>query len=111
MVKENKLLNPKNDYVFKRIFGYKGNENITKSLIENITETKINHIELIQDANLYKNLIGDKVGILDIKAILDNEVHTDIEMQIANNKSIIKRILFYWGKMYISNLSAFEEKH
>lgn len=109
MVKENKLLNPKNDYVFKRIFGYKGNENITKSLIENITETKINHIELIQDANLYKNLIGDKVGILDIKAILDNEVHTDIEMQIANNKSIIKRILFYWGKMYISNLSAGED--
>lgn len=106
MVTENKLLNPKNDYVFKRIFGYKGNEKITKALIENITGIKINHIEIIQEANLYKNLIGDKVGILDIKAILDNEVHTDIEMQIANNKSIIKRILFYWGKMYISNLSV-----
>ena len=24
----NKLLNPKNDYVFKRIFGHKGNEQI-----------------------------------------------------------------------------------
>lgn len=106
---EKKLLNPKNDYVFKRIFGYKGNEKITKALLENITGTKINQIEIIQDANLYKNLIGDKVGILDIKAILDNEIHTDIEMQIANNKSIIKRILFYWGKMYISNLSTGED--
>lgn len=109
METKKKLLNPKNDYVFKRIFGYKGNENITKALLENITGTKINKIEIKEDTNLYKNLIGDKVGILDIKAILDNEIHTDIEMQIANNKSIIHRILFYWSKMYISNLSEGEE--
>lgn len=109
MEKQKKLLNPKNDYVFKRIFGYKGNENITKSLLESITGTKINKIEIKEETNLYKNLIGDKVGILDIKAVLDNEIHTDIEMQIANNKSIIHRILFYWSKMYISNLSEGED--
>ena len=71
---EKKLLNPKNDYVFKRIFGYKGNENITKSLLESITGTKINKIEIKEETNLYKDLIGDKVGILDIKAVLDNEI-------------------------------------
>ena len=109
MEKQKKLLNPTNDYVFKRIFGYKGNENITKSLLESITGTKINKIEIKEETNLYKNLIGDKVGILDIKAVLDNEIHTDIEMQIANNKSIIHRILFYWSKMYISNLSEGED--
>ena len=31
-----KLLNPKNDYVFKRIFGQIGNEDITASLISSI---------------------------------------------------------------------------
>ena len=27
------LLNPRQDYVFKRIFGYKGNEDITKDFL------------------------------------------------------------------------------
>ena len=28
------LLNPKNGYVFKRIFGHKGNEEITKQMLK-----------------------------------------------------------------------------
>ena len=35
------LLDPKNDYVFKRIFGYTGNEEITKGLLESIILDKI----------------------------------------------------------------------
>ncbi len=34
------LLNPTNDYVFGRIFGYKGNKKITKGLLESITNEK-----------------------------------------------------------------------
>ena len=33
-----KLLKPTNDYVFKRIFGYVGNEDITKALLMSILE-------------------------------------------------------------------------
>ena len=33
-----KLLDIKNDYVFKRIFGYTGNEEITKGLISAIVD-------------------------------------------------------------------------
>jgi len=40
------LLNPKIDYVFKRIFGYAGNENITKSLLNSILNTKIKNLSL-----------------------------------------------------------------
>ena len=50
------------------------------------------------------NLYDDKVGILDIKAVLNDNVMCDIEMQIINQKDIEKRLLFYWSKMYISNL-------
>ena len=32
------LLDPKNDYVFKKIFGSKGNENVLKSLINAILQ-------------------------------------------------------------------------
>lgn len=36
-----KLLDPKIDYVFKRVFGYKGNEKITTNLISSIINKKI----------------------------------------------------------------------
>ena len=38
------LLNPKSDYVFKRIFGYSGNEEITKNFLQAITNEKIETI-------------------------------------------------------------------
>ena len=38
---EKQLLNPKIDYVFKRIFGRVGNEEITTALIQAITKVKI----------------------------------------------------------------------
>ena len=103
------LLNPKNDYVFKRIFGHKGNEKITKAFLEDITKTKINKIELIEDANLGRDLTDDKIGVLDVKAVIDNNIQADIEMQIAKNKDIISRILFYWSKMYISTVHKGEK--
>lgn len=36
-----KLLNPMNDYVFKRIIGYIGNEEITKNFISSIVNKQI----------------------------------------------------------------------
>ena len=101
------LLDPKNDYVFKRIFGYTGNEEITKGLLESIITDKINKIELDSNPITEKDLLDDKVGILDIKAKLnDGNVNCDIEMQVVDQKDIEKRILFYWSKMYIQTIKA-----
>lgn len=108
-MKNNELLNIKNDYVFKRIFGHKGNEELTKSLLEEITKTKINKIELAEEVNLGKNLIDDKIGILDIKAVIDGKIEADIEMQVAKSKDIIPRMLFYWSKMYTSTINGGEK--
>lgn len=46
MSKQNNLLSLTNDYVFKRIFGYKGNENSTKSLLQMITNEKYNNLKI-----------------------------------------------------------------
>ena len=101
------LLDPKNDYVFKRIFGYTGNEEITKGLLESIIPDKIDKIELDSNPITEKDLLDDKVGILDIKAKLnDGNVNCDIEMQVVDQKDIEKRILFYWSKMYIQTIKA-----
>ena len=105
-----KLLDPKNDYVFKRIFRYTGNEEITKGLLQSIIPDKIDKIELDSNPITEKDLLDDKVGILDIKAKLnDGNVNCDIEMQVVDQKDIEKRILFYWSKMYIQTLKVGED--
>ena len=100
----NKLLNPKNDYVFKRLFGSVGNETITKNLLSCILQQNITDVQLDCNPILEKNLLDDKVGILDIKAKIDNTTNIDIEMQVTNHKNIEKRILFYLSKMYTKTI-------
>ena len=63
---EKQLLNPKIDYVFKRIFGRVGNEEITAALIQAITKVKISDLKLDYSTILERDLIDDKLGILDI---------------------------------------------
>lgn len=105
-----KLLDPKNDYVFKRIFGHTGNEEITKGLLQSIIPDKIDKIELDSNPITEKDLLDDKVGILDIKAKLNGgNVNCDIEMQVVDRKNIEKRILFYWSKMYVQTLKVGED--
>ena len=105
-----KLLDPKNDYVFKRIFGHTGNEEITKGLLQSIIPDKIDKIELDSNPITEKDLLDDKVGILDIKAKLNGgNVNCDIEMQVVDQKNIEKRILFYWSKMYVQTLKVGED--
>ncbi|MCI8833612.1 MAG: hypothetical protein HFJ19_05405 [Clostridia bacterium] len=77
----NKLLDLKNDYTFKRIFGYVGNEEITKGLISSIIEDiEITNIELDLKEITSQDLKDDKFGILDIRAELNNSIKCNIEM-------------------------------
>ena len=101
-----KLLDPKIDYVFKRIFGYIGNEEITKGLISSIIGKEISNIELDNNTILEKDLLDDKVGILDIRAKIEDKINCNIEMQIVDRKNIEKRILYYWSKLYNMNIKT-----
>ena len=100
------LLSPKNDYVFKRIFGYQGNESITKSFISAALNQNITDVVLGNDVTLPKDVLDDKVGILDIKAKIDGHINCDIEMQVVDQKNIEKRILFYCSKMYVQSMKS-----
>ena len=100
------LLNPKNDYVFKRIFGHQGNEAITKSFISAVLNQNITDVVLESDATLPKDMLDDKVGILDVKVKIDNHINCDVEMQVVDKKNIEKRILFYCSKMYVQSIKS-----
>lgn len=103
MVEKKELLKPTNDYVFCRIFGYKGNEDITKDLLETITDEKYDSIEIENQIRTAKNFNSDKAGILDIRAVNNNYIF-NIEMQVAKYEDMPDRMLWYWAKLYSSDI-------
>ena len=94
---------PKNDFIFKKLFGSEGNELITKDLIETIIGKKIKKLEF-KNPYLLREAKKDKEEILDIKVELDNSTLCDIEIQVGNYHDADKRILDYWSKMYRTSI-------
>ena len=107
--KEKTSFNPTNDYVFKRLFGHVGNEDITKALLKAILKKKIGKIDLDKNKILEKDLSSDKLGILDVRATIDDEDDVDVEMQVTDHKDIQERILFYWSKLFSKKIVSGED--
>lgn len=101
---ETKLLDITNDYIFKRTFGYTESGEVTKILLRDVLLDDIDSIELNNQTITEKELMDDKVGIMDIKAVLNGNKQCDVEMQVVNQHNIEKRILFYWAKMYTQTI-------
>ncbi len=80
-----------NDFVFKKIFGKQENEELLKDLLVAIIEEPISKIEIQKDASLEKRLDINKIGVLDIKAILNNKTIANIEMQVKDQYNIVER--------------------
>ena len=99
---------PLNDFIFKKVFGEKGNEDILISFINAVLKrTKkepIIEIEIIENKQLTKELILDKTGIIDVIAKTSKGENIDIEVQLTDQGNMDKRTLFYWGKMYLENI-------
>lgn len=99
---------PLNDFIFKKVFGEKGNEDILISFINAVLKrTKkepIVEVEIIENKQLTKELILDKTGIVDVRAKTSKGENIDIEVQLTDQGNMDKRTLFYWGKMYLENI-------
>ena len=97
------LLKPKIDVVFHALFR-PGNEKITKAMIEAATKEKIESINLENNQYLVGKYPEEKLGIVDLKATLNNGTICDIEIQLADNKDTAERFLYYWSRIYTSQL-------
>ena len=95
-----------NDYIFKRIFSKKGNESILKDLLIGILEIPIEKIEVQKEVSLEKEIIENKLGRLDIVAILNDNTIVNIEMQVGKQYNYIDRSLYYWSGNYYNDLKA-----
>ena len=83
---------------------YKGNEDILKDFLIAVLEITIAKIEIIKDTHLERTTQENKIGILDIKATLNNNITVNIEMQIRNQYNMIDRTLYYWANLYSNSL-------
>lgn len=104
-----KVIKPTNDYAFKKIFGNVGSESIALDFINAATEMNFNKIELNVNPNLERDVIEGKSGVTDIKAKVESFGDTsdiDLEMQVAKEKDLADRILWYWAKMYTDSIGA-----
>lgn len=107
-MEQRNLLIPKTDVVFHSLFR-PGNEEITKAMIADITNEKIKQIHLRDDRHLIKEYPDEKLGILDLKAELDEGILCNIEIQLIDKSYKIERILFYWSRLFSSQVVVGEE--
>ena len=108
IAKEKKILSPKIDVVFQALFGEVGSEKITKDLLESILEEKIDEVNLEQNPILRREALNDKMGIVDVIALLNGNEYCNIEMQLADRGEIIKRLLYYWSRLYARGIKKSE---
>lgn len=98
-------LNPRVDFAFKKLFGSEENKDCLISLINSIVseENKIVDVILLNPYNA-KEYREDKLSILDIKAEDERGQYYNIEMQITDEVHYNQRALYYWSKLYTSQM-------
>ncbi|PEU90103.1 ATPase [Bacillus cereus] len=101
------LVNLRIDFAFKQLFGTNDSEDILiaflNAMLQKSLESPIASLQL-EDPHLHREHANDKLSILDISATLDTGTKVNVEIQLNNNHDMMKRSLYYWGKLYTSQL-------
>ena len=96
-------LDPRNDFLFKRILGAEENISVLTDFInavfEDADEPTVTDVEVLNPA-LDPESLGDKAAMLDIKARTADGVLIDVEIQMVNHRDMEKRTLYYWAKLF-----------
>lgn len=108
------LLDPKIDFVFKRIFGSEENKDVLCAFLNEVLKTT--EPEPITDLTIVnpfldKNMLNDKQSVLDIRAVTEDGKQVNIEIQLANQYDMNKRTLYYWAKLYTEQLQEGQRYH
>ena len=99
LLAQGKLLKPKLDVVFHALFR-EDNKELLGALTSDILreEVKIK----TTDKNRYVDIeeANDKLGVMDLRAELEDGAHCIIEIQLKHCKNEPERILYYWADAY-----------
>ncbi len=101
-----RLLNPKVDFIFKKIFGSENHPNILISFLNAVMKPVDKIVSVvINNTEITKDFLEDKFSRLDVKATTNKGEIINIEIQIKTEYNMIKRSLYYWSKLYEEQLS------
>lgn len=101
-----RIMTPRNDFVFKKLFGTVGRENSVKRFLEALLEIKIKSVELGLETIILPEEMDEKIGVLDVRVKLEDGTDIDLEIQNAETGFIVERAHFYAGRMYSKQLVA-----
>jgi predicted transposase/invertase (TIGR01784 family) len=108
-----RLLNPKNEIVFKRLFGTEKNKDLLIDFINSIVQGK--NVSSIQFLKTQKDLSVDiaykKESIIDVLCQDKDGSQYIIQMQVAKQKWFAKRAQFYAANAYSNQIQIGEEYH
>jgi predicted transposase/invertase (TIGR01784 family) len=98
-------INPKVDFVFRKLFGSEENIDLLISLLNSILQlvVPIADARIMNPFNLATYQRG-KETILDIKAVDENGIWYDIEMQLQPHALYGKRAVYYGAKMFTEQI-------
>ena len=71
----------------KNYFGREETKSVTKELVGSILEEEITEIDLEQNPILEKNIKDEKIGILDIRTKLKNNINCNVEIQLVDKRT------------------------
>ncbi|MEY9973058.1 putative transposase/invertase (TIGR01784 family) [Lysinibacillus sp. RC46] len=102
-----KFFDLKVDFAFKQLFGNKKNKKITIVFLNAIL--KLTGRDTIKEVTFIQQELGgefqnDKQSRLDILVKTQNGDFINVEIQLSNQQDMTKRTLYYWAKMYESQL-------
>ncbi|MDZ3952385.1 Rpn family recombination-promoting nuclease/putative transposase [Bacillus thuringiensis] len=95
------------DFAFKQLFGTKGNEEILIGFLNAVLQKSLTSPIMkvvLNDPHVYKEYQEDKLSIMEVRATLGTGELVNIEIQIANKHDMQKRSLYYWSKLYASQM-------
>ena len=93
----------KNDIIFNFLFSH---EDLLKDFLEAILKKSIKEVEIANQFSLNKIKYYEKIGVLDIKAKINEEALLNIEMQRDSQSYYTKRVLLYAGGLIRGELKA-----
>ncbi|NEO53201.1 MAG: Rpn family recombination-promoting nuclease/putative transposase [Okeania sp. SIO3B5] len=102
-----RFISPKTDYAFKMIFGSNQSQDILISFLNAIIYEGKNKIQSLTILNPYnpRQIQTLKDNYLDVRAVLDNNSHVIIEMQVASVTAFDKRVVYNLTKTYADQLN------
>lgn len=100
-------IDPKVDYVFKRLFGREPNQALAIHLLNAVLtpppRERVVDLELLNPFN-DKDRLDDKLSILDIKARDQSGRQFNVEMQLLATPYFRQRVPYYWARLHQSQL-------